>query len=258
MMIKLSIVSVGLASLAGVLASDYYEAATLPQFWKDAADDFSVDWNDLGFNSTEAMWYHQGAKTCIGWGEFDAACNYDERVCCGYNGHTYGYGVLQMAEIKNMIDQGKTEHELCPQCPAAPSGEVYVCHDGYKYAMPSGQLQADFGLPGHMSFTGKGIWMTCDCDEVHRGKNLQASTYWWGRAEAAGLDASKVTYLNNVWYYDDKYSCVGMGGSAALCDNVALVCASGGSTYGYGDQQMYELYEASLLPTGEHAFCPLP
>jgi len=259
MMIKLSLIAVGLVSLSGVtLAGPDSLGAALPSYWQVRATAGGLDVDKLGFNITEEMWYYDGVSTCVGWGEFDETCDYDTHVCAGYNGHSFGHGSQQIGEIKNMVDQGETTHELCPVCDPAPAGQVFVCHDGKKWSMPSGVVQNDFGLPGHMSLTGKGIWMTCDCKEVHRGYRLIEGTYWYGQAENADLDPSKVSWLNSVWYYDDKFSCVAKGGNVAPCDNNVLLCAGAGNTFGYGSQQMAELKAASMLPTGEHAYCPMP
>lgn len=45
-------------------------------------------------------------------------------------------------------------------------------------------------------------------------------------ARQAGLDATKLSYCNGVWYYDGKYTCVtGAGIATDVCDNEQAICA---------------------------------
>jgi len=258
MMSKLSLIA-ALALSKVALASNYFAGATLPQYWQDRATEAGLNIASLGFNVSEPQWYYNGVATCIGWGEFDSTCDHDAFVCPSYSGKTHGYGWQQMAYVKEMIDAGYDSHQLCPSCPAAPADSVYVCHDGIKYEMPAGMaVSSDFGSPGSQGLTGRGTWTTCDCEEIHRGSRLADGTYFGDLAAAAGLNLTLVTTYNDVWYYDNKYSCVAKGEYAAACDKQVLVCASDDElTYGSGAQQMAELYAAAQLPSGQHAYCPM-
>lgn len=255
--ISLIVAVVALSEVA--LAGTYHEGATLPQYWKDRADEAGLDWSILGFNVTEPQWYYDGMPTCIGWGEFDSTCDHDTFVCPSYSGKSHGYGWQQIEFIVDMLAKGHDSHMLCPTCESASAGSVYVCHDGVKYEMPLGAaVAADFGNPGAQGLSGKGTWTTCDCEEVHRGYYLEEGTYFGDLAEAAGLDITLVSHYNGAWYYDMKYSCVAKGSYGAACDKLVQVCSSDDElTYGSGEQQMYELHAASQLPSGKHAYCPL-
>lgn len=238
---------------------DWFRCETLPHYWKCLADDFGIDHCRLGFNITEDQWYIDGMPTCLGWGEYDDHCDFDCHFCAGAAARFYGFGAQQMAALADMINMNQTIHPLCPLCPKAPEGMVEVCHDGKKFSFPTApKNMKDFGTPGSMAKLERGTWLTCDCEEVHRGHHIEEGTYWANVAASAGLDPMHLTHYSGVWYYNGKYTCVGKGKALDMCSEMELVCAGeDGMTYGFGLSQMHEVAMASMLPTGTHAFCPL-
>lgn len=240
------------------LGWDYFTCDSLPHYWEHIAEDYSVDDCAIGFNTTEGQWYIDDEPTCVAWGEYNGACNTDY-FCAGYDGTKNGYGFEQMEALVGMISGDLEQHRLCPVCPPTTAGFVDVCHDGTLYSFPIDGVSGDFGAPGSIALEGRGTWLTCDCTEVHIGHYLSADTYWYGMAESVGLVGDLVSYYNDVWYYDGKYSCVAMGQNIAACDDSVYHCSgSDGVTYGWGIQQMTALLSSSELQSGAHEDCPLP
>jgi len=107
-----------------------------------------------------------------------------------------------------------------------------------------------------------GVHPNCEdpCEGIADGWGVGTNTYWHKQFKNAGLtDAQigKICAAGSKWYYNSVDTCVGQGKSSGVCDNTKVVCASKGSTNGYGSQQAGAV-KAAINYDGVHPMCPPP
>lgn len=240
----------------------------LPTYWQNVANAHAdpnlanspLNVSLLGFNVAANMWCYNGAATCIGFGEYNGECDYTEKACACPTRIRYGCAAEQVMAVVDMLVMGLTTSHLCPRCtPASAPNENWCDLNETLQVTPAvfqNEISETWQRPGTWN---DATFTACDCTKHFEGIPIMTTGYWANFAQRPNinLDPAKISFWNNVWYYDGVSTCVGHSSlRTKSCKSSVVVCRGQGNTFGFGISQIRGVRDAVAENDGRHANCP--